>query len=281
MKRRLRVVSWNVGRLYSPSHNNRLDDADIPRVARILGELDGDVLLLQELVSQAQLDAIIVQLHNENRGRFRGAIAQYCRYDRRVAAIVRSDYRPTFEEQLLEPSGRGVLLATFDVAGDAGGDTSSDASSDTSSDTSSDPAEKRPRSDGTKASGAGAKGIRAVAVSVHLDVFSPERRAEQGAALAELLQARPEPLLVAGGDLNLDPAAATALRNRLDVDTFARLSNGLIDTGQRAGATLLGLLRVDHLLMRGARDFITRVSPRRLPLGDHHPLVLDVDLDNA
>ena len=25
--RRLRVVTWNVGRLYSPTHNNRLDDA--------------------------------------------------------------------------------------------------------------------------------------------------------------------------------------------------------------------------------------------------------------
>jgi endonuclease/exonuclease/phosphatase family metal-dependent hydrolase len=121
--------------------------------------------------------------------------------------------------------------------------------------------------------------VRAAAISAHFDVFSVERRAEQAHALATLAEDRAERVVVAGGDFNLDPAWAAGTANALDIDTFTRLTRTLVDAGREAGATLVGLLRVDHLLLRGARRWLARVSPRRLPLGDHHPLVLDVDLD--
>jgi endonuclease/exonuclease/phosphatase family metal-dependent hydrolase len=124
-------------------------------------------------------------------------------------------------------------------------------------------------------------GRRAAAISAHFDVFGPERRAEQAESLAALAEARPEHVVVAGGDFNLDPAWAAGTGSARDVAAYSRLTRVLADTGRDAGATLVGLLRVDHLLIRGARRFFARVSPRRLPLGDHHPLVLDVDVESA
>lgn len=238
MRRRLRVVTWNVGRLYSPTHNNRLDDADVPRVAQVLGELDPDVALLQELVGVAQLDAIVTRL-SAARAPFAGAMAHQCAYDRRAAVLVRADRRPDFEEHSLGETRRHTVLASFDL-------------------------------------GAGARGA---AFSAHLDVFGPERRADQAARLAELAEARAEPLVVAGGDFNLDPKWAAGVGHARDLATWQRLTRTLVDAGRDAGATLVGLLRVDHLLVRGGHRHLARVSPRRLPLGDHAPLVLDVDLD--
>ncbi|MCU1279539.1 MAG: hypothetical protein JWM53_3085 [bacterium] len=235
---RLRVVTWNVGRLYSPRHNNRLDDADVPRVAHVLDELDPDVALLQELVDVRQLDEIVTRL-SRGRGAFAGAMAERCAYDRRAAVVVRKERAPSFEEHGLGSSNRTAMVARFD-AGD---------------------------------------GVRAAALSAHFDVFSPERRAEQADALAALAEASGESLVVAGGDFNLDPAWAAGTANARDLETFGRLTRSFADAGRDAGATLIGLWRVDHLLVRGARRWLARVSPRRLPLGDHHPLVLDVDLD--
>lgn len=237
---RLRVVTWNVGRLYSPTHNNRLDDADVPRVARVLDELDPDVALLQELVDVRQLDEIVTRL-SRSRAPVAGAMARQCAYDRRAAVLVRHERAPAFEERSLGPSNRNVVVASFDAGG----------------------------------------GRRAAAISAHLDVFGVERRAEQAEALARLAEGRGEEVVVAGGDFNLDPAWAAGTANAVDVATFRRLTRTLADAGREAGATLVGLWRVDHLLVRGARSWLARVSPRRLPLGDHHPLVLDVDLESA
>jgi endonuclease/exonuclease/phosphatase family metal-dependent hydrolase len=235
---RLRVVTWNVGRLYSPTHNNRLDDADVPQVAYVLDELDPDVALLQELVDARQLGEIVTRL-SRGRGPFAGAMTERCAYDRRAAVIVKSDRAPAFEEHGLGSSNRTAMLASFAVA----------------------------------------DGVRAAAISAHFDVFQPERRAEQADELGALAEGRGEPLVIAGGDFNLDPAWAAGTGNARDVETFIRLTRSFADAGREAGATLFGLWRVDHLLVRGARRWLARVSPRRLPLGDHHPLVLDVDLD--
>jgi endonuclease/exonuclease/phosphatase family metal-dependent hydrolase len=243
MSARVRVVTWNVGRLYSPRHNNRLDDADVPRVARVLEELDADVVLLQEIVDARQLDAIVTHL-SRTRAPVVGAMAETCAYDRRAAVVVRQDRAPAFEERSLGSSNRNAVVASFDV-------------------------------DGGRSGG----GARAAAISAHFDVFSPERRAEQAHALAQLAEDRDERFVVAGGDFNLDPAWAAGTANARDIDTFTRLTRTFADAGRDAGATLIGLLRVDHLLVRGAARWLARVSPRRLPLGDHHPLVLDVDLD--
>ncbi len=113
--RRLRVVTWNVGRLYSPRHNNRLDDADVPRVAHVLDELDPDVALLQELVDVRQLDAIVTHL-SRARAPFAGVLAESCAYDRRAAVVVRAERAPRFEEHALGPSNRNVVVASFDAA---------------------------------------------------------------------------------------------------------------------------------------------------------------------
>jgi endonuclease/exonuclease/phosphatase family metal-dependent hydrolase len=238
--RRLRVLTWNVGRLYSPTHNNRLDDADVPRVAHVLHELDADVALLQELVDVRQLEEL-VSLLSRARAPVDGAMAQSCAYDRRAAVVVKRVHAPAFEERSLGSSNRNAMVASFDAGG----------------------------------------GRRAAAISAHFDVFGPERRAEQAESLAALAEARPEHVVVAGGDFNLDPAWAAGTGSARDVATFSRQTRVLADAGRDAGATLVGLLRVDHLLVRGAPRFFARVSPRRLPLGDHHPLVLDVDLESA
>jgi len=235
---RLRVVTWNVGRLYSPTHNNRLDDADVPRVARILDELDPDVTLLQEIVDARQLDEIVTSL-SRSRAPIAGAMAERCAYDRRAAVLVRAEHAPLFEEVSLGSTNRNAVMATFDAGG----------------------------------------GRRAAAISAHFDVFDPARRAEQADELARLAEDRGEEVVFAGGDFNLDPAWAAGTGSAVDVATFTRLTRTFADAGREAGATLVGLWRVDHLLVRGARRWLARVSPRRLPLGDHHPLVLDVDLD--
>jgi endonuclease/exonuclease/phosphatase family metal-dependent hydrolase len=230
--RRLRVVTWNVGRLYSPRGNNRLDDADVPQVARVLAELDPEVVLLQELVGDEQLAGLTQRLPD-----YEAALARRCRYDRRVAALVRRGLQPRFEQHVLEPSGRGIVSAHFAVAG-----------------------------------------RELAAFSTHFDVFRPRRRGQQARELLALAEARPEPLLIVAGDFNLDPEWAARVGGHVDVATFARLTEQLADAGRGAGKTLLHFWRVDHALVRGARSFGTRVSPRRLPMGDHHPLVLDVDV---
>jgi endonuclease/exonuclease/phosphatase family metal-dependent hydrolase len=205
-------------------------------VARVLGELHPDVVLLQELIDVRQLHGILVRLEHDA-GAYIGELANPCGYDRHSAALVRAEHAPRFEHHMLGETTRGVVTASFDL-----GD-----------------------------------GRRGAAISAHFDVFSTPRRAEQGAALAELAEARPEPLVVAGGDFNLDPVFSAGIGNQDDLDTFARLTRTFCDTG--VGATLMGLFRVDHLLLRGGAGHVATVSPRRLPLGDHHPLVLDVDLD--
>ena len=235
---RLRVVTWNVGRLYSPTHNNRLDDADVPRVARILDELDPDVALLQELVDVRQLDEIVTRL-SRSRAPVAGALAERCAYDRRAAVVVRREHAPAFEERSLGSTNRNAMVATLDAGG----------------------------------------GRRCAAISAHFDVFNPERRAEQAHELARLAEDRDEHVVVAGGDFNLDPVWAAGTGSAVDVLTYTRLTQRFADAGRDAGATLIGLWRVDHLLVRGAQRWLARVSPRRLPLGDHYPLVLDVDLD--
>jgi endonuclease/exonuclease/phosphatase family metal-dependent hydrolase len=229
---RLRVMSWNVGRIYSPTGNNRLADGHVARVARTIRELLPDVVLLQELASTRQLHDLLDRLSE-----YSGAIAEDCRYDRHVATLARTSLRASFEQHCLEPTGRGLVAVTFDTE------------------------------DG-----------RGAAFSVHLDVHAPERKRTQVEAILALATPRPESFVVVGGDFNFDPIWAPRLRMHVDVATFALFDDGFEDTGRDGGPTLLGLLRVDHLLVR--RPALRRLSMhvprrRRLPLGDHAPIVLD------
>jgi len=233
--RRVRVLTWNVGRLYSPRGNNRLDDADVPQVARTIWELDADIVLLQELVEARQLDALVDRLPG-----YVGRIAERCRYDRHVAALARTRLAPEFEQLLLDDTGRGLVGVTF-----AGG------------------------------------AWRGCAIAVHFDVFDAARRRSQAREVRALIDARREPVVAVGGDFNLDPEWAARLGRHVDVGTFRLLADRLRDGGRRAGPTLIGIGRVDHLLAGGERErqMHTRVSPnRRLPLGDHDPLVCDLHL---
>jgi endonuclease/exonuclease/phosphatase family metal-dependent hydrolase len=231
--RRLRVVSWNVGRLYTPTSNNRLDDADVPQVARTLDELDPEVVLLQELTGERQLTLLLDALPG-----YDGALAILCRYDRHTAVLARRALAPEFEQHLLAETGRGLVMATFSI-GEA----------------------------------------RGCASSLHFDVFDKWRRRSQAEELARLVGERQEPLMVVGGDLNLDPELAARLADPIDTGTYSLLRDRFCERGREP--TLLGLLRVDHLFARGARmkELWTRVSPgRRLPMGDHDPLVGDLEL---
>jgi endonuclease/exonuclease/phosphatase family metal-dependent hydrolase len=233
--RRLRVVSWNVGRIYTPTSNNRLADDDIPRVARVLDELDPDVVLLQEFVDGTQLEALLARLPG-----YVGRVSTACRYDRHVGALARVALEPEFEDRVLEPTGRGLVTVTFSV-GEAG---------------------------------------RGSAHAVHLDAFRSTGRRSQAEAICALTDGRDEPVTIVGGDFNLDPDWAERVRDRLDPGTFAMFT-ARFRVPRPAGPTLMGLFRVDHLLARGPLVEALRghVSPhRRLPLGDHDPIVCDLTL---
>jgi endonuclease/exonuclease/phosphatase family metal-dependent hydrolase len=245
--RRLRIVTWNVGELYSPLgrwsrawDRNWLDDRDLIRVAETLIELDADVVMLQELASHTQLQALLAGL---DRGPvYVGAVATGCRYDRHVALLARAALEPEFLDGVLEPSGRGVVGA-------------------------------RLRLDADRA---------AFVWAAHLDVSRPLRRRQQADALAAFMADHPQALVVVGGDFNLDPEWAARL-SPLDLQSHRKLTAGLTDVGRSAGPTLLGLLRVDWILAGGPALVAARgiVSPRRLPLGDHSPLMATLELRPA
>jgi|GEM_PF-3234176 len=228
----MRVVSWNVGRVYSPSSNNRLCDADVPAVAAALASFRADVVLLQELVEVGQLERLLVGLPD-----YDGRMSLVCKYDRHAAVLARRALRPAFEDVVLEPTGRGFPTVTFDVGA-----------------------------------------MRAVASSIHLDAFSETGRRSQAEALTALGEARTEPIQVVGGDCNLDPRYASVL----DVGTFALLSARYREPRPLNSdvGTLMALWRVDHVLARGlAVKTLSSEVVRgfRLPMGDHDPLICDVD----
>jgi endonuclease/exonuclease/phosphatase family metal-dependent hydrolase len=229
--RRLRVLTWNVGRFYTPTHNNRLDDHDIPQVAAVLHELDADVVLLQELVDVLQLRAILARTHQE----YAGALAEDCDYDRKCAALVKKRLEPRFEQHTLAPSRRGTVLARL-----------------------------------------GVNGVRLTAASVHFDVFDRQRRRSQARALAAITDACDDEVVLVAGDLNYDPRWG---RDLLDREMWSVLTERLDDAGRDLGPTLLGMMRIDHVLMRGATGRARVVPQRRLPLGDHDAVVCDLDID--
>lgn len=230
----LRVLTWNVGLTYFPVGYNALPDFNVDRVAHALDELRADVVLLQELARPAQLTRLLRRLPQ-----YRGAMAENCGYDRKVAVLVRADLSPSFEQHRLEPTGRGLVGATFSF---------------------------------------GAR--RVLAMSLHMDAFfNTASRHSQANALAALSASRDECAIVVGGDLNLDPEFAARFDVAQDVATFRLLSEQFLYTG-RSGPTLLGGWQVDHLFVGGAhaRPLWTRTLQRRLPLGDHRPVLLELEV---
>jgi endonuclease/exonuclease/phosphatase family metal-dependent hydrolase len=217
-----------VGRLYTPSGNNRLDDHDVPRVSELVHELDADVVMLQELVDVLQLRALLARTQHE----YLGAVAEDCDYDRKCAILVKKKLAPRFEQHTLAPSRRGTVMARFEV-----------------------------------------NGVQTAALSVHFDVFDRERRRTQAQALAAITDGCGAERVLVGGDFNYDPRWG---RDELDRGTWAILTERFNDAGQRLGPTLMGLLRIDHVLVRGVEGRARVVPSRRLPLGDHDAVVFDV-----
>jgi len=226
-------LTWNVGRFYTPTHNNRLDDHDIPRVAHTLHELDADCVLLQELVDVLQLRAILTRTHHQ----YVGAMAERCAYDRKCAILVKKELAPEFEQHRLEPSTRGLVMARFEVSG-----------------------------------------VRICAASVHFDVFNRQRRRAQAESLLAQTDGRDEDLVLLAGDFNFDPAWARGTSDQMDLGTWRLLTERFVDAGAEMGPTLMGLLRIDHVLVRGGMAHARVVPRRRLPLGDHDAVVCDVEL---
>ena len=85
---------------------------------------------------------------------------------------------------------------------------------------------------------------------------------------------RDEDVVLVAGDFNFDPRWASDE----DIGTWSMLTSRLEDCGEGIGPTLMGLLRIDHVLVRGGRACARVVSQRRLPLGDHDAVVCDVEL---
>jgi endonuclease/exonuclease/phosphatase family metal-dependent hydrolase len=118
-------------------------------------------------------------------------------------------------------------------------------------------------------------GVRTAALTVHLDLSDAARRRQQAEAVASIAHAQTEELLVVGGDMNYDPDLGDAI----DAGSYALLTRELTDVGRAAGPTMMGMMRLDHVLCRGGCGAVVRVAAaRRLPTGDHAPVVCDVDL---
>jgi endonuclease/exonuclease/phosphatase family metal-dependent hydrolase len=112
-------------------------------------------------------------------------------------------------------------------------------------------------------------------VSLHFDAFDDVARAAQ----AQLLLAstawhgsEEERALVIAGDFNVD--LTHPLSRKGDAATWGALSTALVDFGAGAGATALGGRRVDYVLGgAGVAGRVEVLHGRRVPLGDHDPLL--------
>jgi endonuclease/exonuclease/phosphatase family metal-dependent hydrolase len=119
----------------------------------------------------------------------------------------------------------------------------------------------------------------AVVLALHVDAWRSRVRAQQIAELVEWSLARAEPLVLLAGDLNID-LDHPVTQDAHDRAIVRLLDKGFADLGGSHGPTWCLGRRLDYVLAR-------RPSPRalharlahalRLPLGDHFPLVVDVD----
>ena len=77
----LRVLSWNIGKIYLPL-DSRAADRDLEHVARVIAEADPQIVALQELRGPRQLGRLLARLGP----RWRGSVPED-RYDRRAALL--------------------------------------------------------------------------------------------------------------------------------------------------------------------------------------------------
>ena len=238
--RRLRVVTWNVGRLYTPRTTIGSTTPTCRRWRASLCELDPDVVLLQELVDVRQLAAIRGALRHE-RGRTRAR----------------------------SPSA-AAMIGTCCGAGAARARARCSSSS----------AWARPRARDARVLRCRGRAARRAPVGALRRVRSrapaDPGRVAGGAHRRRATRHR----CVVGGDFNLDPALGGGGRRRRRRTPSRCWLAPSPTAARRRGRRCMGLLRVDHLFVAAAasRAFRACLARRRLPLGDHDPLVCDVDL---
>jgi endonuclease/exonuclease/phosphatase family metal-dependent hydrolase len=104
----LRVLTWNIGKVYLRQRESRASDADLGRVAETILELNPHVVALQELKDRAQLGRLVSALGPG----WRGMLSEDA-YDRHAALIVRV---PSQFVRLATSTGRVAQGALVQVA---------------------------------------------------------------------------------------------------------------------------------------------------------------------
>jgi endonuclease/exonuclease/phosphatase family metal-dependent hydrolase len=241
--RRLRLATWNLGRVHLPGRwwppsldDSRLSDEDLLAAARGIAAMGADAVALQELASSEQLSQILSLLG----GDWRGALGAPEGFDRHTAVLARADL-VRFQESVTTASGRAAAVSWL-APPDA-----PDA-------------------------------LLALA-SMHVDAFRPEVRAGQVRELVAWAEARHPSHVVLAGDLNL--CLDHRPRHAADRDTRDLLSRGFVDLAPAVGPTALLGGRLDHLLARRPGPRAAHAEARhdlRLPLGDHLPVVATIHI---
>jgi len=84
----LRILSWNIGKVYHARWDSRASDADLDHVAQVIRQTNPHVVALQELTGPEQLGHLVSMLGRKWRG-----VAPEDAYDRRAALLVRLPVR--------------------------------------------------------------------------------------------------------------------------------------------------------------------------------------------
>ena len=115
-QQRLRLMSWNIGRIYLPG-DSRANDRDLQHVAQVVHELNPHILAVQEVRDRAQLGRLVSALGRSWRG-----MLPEDRYDRRAALLLRLDGEffqlPTSSGRIAQaarvrlPGGRSIVVAS-------------------------------------------------------------------------------------------------------------------------------------------------------------------------
>lgn len=236
---RLRILTWNVGRVFLPMDSlateSRASDEDLGHIARVVEETAPDVVALQELRGPLQLEGLVTLLG----GTYEGRVPEEESYDRVVAVMAR---RPQGGDTLgyrtlVTSTGRATVGVSVPLGNLQ----------------------------------------RAFVVSVHLDAFSRERRRTQAEELVDWASRQPESEVFLCGDFNLDwEMLERHAEEHPDLQTYRILTGRFEDLGRSAGQTTFLGRRLDYIFARtsGVKAREVRVlAAKRRALMDHDPVV--------
>jgi endonuclease/exonuclease/phosphatase family metal-dependent hydrolase len=243
---RLGIFTWNVGKLYLPwdqrTADSRASDDDLGHIARVLAELQPDVVALQELRGKDQLDRLLVLLGGE----FDGRVPESEVNDRRVAILAR---RPAagraggLADQLsfrtvITSTGRSAEAVSVPIDGGA---------------------------------------LRALVISIHLDAFSHDERRIQAEEIVDWANRQPEPEIFLCGDFNFDyDFLAGQGAEHSDVSLYRYLTRSFEDLGRGAGGTTILARRLDYIFARTSgvqRREVQILGGKRVNFMDHEPVL--------